>query len=109
MKEIDIQNKIRLGVNDLAIMFNTSIGSTIKRGDAFIRTGLVKGHSDLTGVRRSDGKAIFIEVKKPKGSVVYEEQKNFLKQMKKANAIAGICRSVEDARRLINEEIEGEI
>ena len=101
MKEIDIQNQIRLGLNDVAILFDTSVGATIKRGNTFIRTGLVKGHSDLTGVRRSDGKAIFIEVKKPKGSIIYEEQKNFLKQMKKANAIAGICKSVEEALELV--------
>ena len=102
MEEIDIQNQIRLALNDIAIMFDTSIGAVIKRGDMFIRTGLVKGHSDLTGVRRSDGKAIFIEVKKPKGSVIYKEQKNFLKQMKKANAITGICRSPEEAIELVN-------
>lgn len=101
MKEIDIQNEIRLGLNDLAIIFDTSIGATINRNGVFIKTGLVKGHSDLTGVRKSDGKAIFIEVKKKKGSKVYKEQEKFINNMKKANAIAGICRSLEDARELI--------
>ena len=68
MAEIDIQNEIRLALNPYAIMFDTSIGSVIKRGNTFIRTGLVKGHSDLTGVRKADGRAVFIEVKKPKVS-----------------------------------------
>lgn len=101
MKEIDIQNEIRLGLNDLAIIFDTSIGATIKAGNQYIKTGLPKGFSDLTGVRKKDGKAIFIEVKKKKGSVIYPEQEKFINNMKKANAIAGICRSVEDARELI--------
>lgn len=101
MAEIDIQNEIRLALNDIAIIFDTSIGPSIKVGNEYRRTGLVKGHSDLTGVRKSDGKAIFIEVKKPKGSVIYKEQENFLKQMKKANAIAGICRSAEEAKELV--------
>lgn len=101
MAEIDIQNEIRLGLNDIAIIFDTSIGPIIKRGDIFIKTGLPKGYSDLCGVRKKDGKAIYIEVKKPKGSVVYKHQENFLKQMNKANAIAGICRSVEEARELV--------
>lgn len=57
----------------------------------------------MFGVRISDGKAVFIEVKTPTGCV-RPEQKNFLEKMRKNGAIAGVCRSAEDAVRLITEE-----
>lgn len=101
MAEIDVQNEIRIALNDYAVLFDTSIGATIKRKDMFIRTGLIKGHSDLTGVRKKDGRAVFIEVKDGNKGVASKEQVNFIKQMKKCNAIAGICRDVDEALELV--------
>ena len=61
--------------------------------------GVPVGFSDLFGVR-SDGKAFFIEVKTPKGKPL-QAQMNFLQAMKHNGAVAGICRSVQDALHLI--------
>ena len=66
-------------------------------------SGLPAGYSDLSGVRKSDGRAVFIEVKTPKG-VVSEDQKHFLHQMRECHAVAGVARNVEDALRLIGGE-----
>lgn len=65
--------------------------------------GLPTGHSDLSGVRKSDGKAVYIEVKTKSGRVS-DAQKNFIAQMQKYGAVAGICRSPEDAIKLIKGE-----
>ena len=61
----------------------------------------------MFGVRKSDGRAVFIEVKTPKGRPT-KEQKHFLEQMRNAGAIAGVCRSAEEAMGLVKEEKEHE-
>ena len=50
---------------------------------------------------------MFIEVKTPKGRPT-REQKHFLEQMRAAGAVAGICRSAEEAVGLVKEEKEHE-
>lgn len=71
----------------------------------WFHSGVPPGFSDLFGVRKSDGKAVFIEVKTPKGRVS-KKQKNFLEQMQKAGAIAGVCRSAEEAVNLVKEKTQ---
>lgn len=99
-EEHAIQNEIRLALNDTCKIFRANVGVGYTFDGRYFETGLPKGFSDLFGVRKSDGKAVFIEVKSPTGRAS-KEQKNFLKQMKKCGAIAGICRSAEEAIRLI--------
>ena len=65
-------------------------------------TGLPKGFSDLFGFRIPDGRAFFIEVKAPTGRV-RPEQQNFIEQMRSNGALAGVARSVEEARKIIME------
>lgn len=102
MKEIDIQNSIRLALNPHAIVFRANVG-TFKMADGrMISTGLPKGFSDLFGFRKSDGKMFFIEVKKAKGRL-RADQKHFMETMQKNGAIAGVARSPEEAIELIKE------
>ena len=70
----------------------------------YVSTGVPKGFSDLFGARKSDGTAVFIEVNTQNGRV-REEQSNFLPRIRECRAIAGVCRSVEDAVRLVSEDI----
>ena len=90
MKETDIQNTIRNGINDIAVTFRINVGS-FKVGDRIISTGVPKGFPDLFGFRRTDGKAIFLEVKTPKGKL----------RLSKQNVIYGVARSLEEAREII--------
>lgn len=99
-EEHAIQNEIRLALNDTCKIFRANVGAGYTFDGRYFDTGLPKGFSDLFGVRKSDGKAVFIETKSPKGKAS-KEQKNFLEQMKKCGAIAGIARSAEEAIRLI--------
>lgn len=103
MREIDIQNKIRLALSEYAIIFRANVGKVRMQDGRFFDTGLPRGYSDLSGVRKSDGKAIFIEVKNAKGKTS-KHQDNFIEQMKKAGAIAGVARSPEDALKIIGVE-----
>ena len=78
-----------------------NVGSGRTEDGRYFSTGVPKGFSDLFGIRKKDGKAVFIEVKTQKGKPS-KEQINFIEQMKKHGAIAGICRSVEEAVYMID-------
>lgn len=96
-----IQNEIRLTLAETCIIFRMNVGKGMTYDGRHFETGVPKGFSDLFGFRKSDGKAVFIEVKTATGKPS-EEQKHFLDSMRKNGAIAGICRCVGDAEKLIN-------
>lgn len=99
-EEHRIQNEIRLALTDTCVMFRVNVGAFRTADGRFITSGVPKGFPDLFGFRKSDGKAVFIEVKTPTGRPS-AEQKKFLESMQKYGVIAGICRSKEDAINLI--------
>lgn len=101
--EKEIQNEIRLGVNDIAVTFRANVGRLYTEDGRVITTGLPKGFPDLFGYRRRDGRILFLEVKTNKGRL-RPEQKHFLSQAQKDGCIAGVVRSVDDARRIIQGE-----
>lgn len=101
--EHDIQNRIRNETADIAMLFRANVGQGFTKDGRFFSTGLPKGFSDLFGFRLSDGRAVFIEVKTATGRV-RPEQQNFIEQMRLNGALAGIARSVEDARKIIMED-----
>ena len=98
--ETEIQNEIRLGVSDIAVIFRINTGLLYSKTGVPVRTGTPNGFSDLFGVRKSDGRAVFVEVKTAKG-VRSKEQENFIEQMRRNGALAGFARSVEEARQII--------
>lgn len=99
-EEHRIQNEIRLALSDTCVMFRVNVGAFRTADGRFITSGVPKGFPDLFGFRKSDGRAVFIEVKTAKGRPT-KEQLNFLYTMNKNGAIAGLCRSAEDAINLI--------
>lgn len=116
MTEHDIQNTIRASIADICVLFRTNAGDFWQGQLAYSKEfgqrvlinirkveGLPPGYSDLSGVRLSDGRAVFIEVKTPTGRV-RPEQVNFIEKMQSFGAVAGICRSAEDAIKLIKGE-----
>ncbi len=103
MTEHDIQNDIRNNTTDIAVIFRANVGSGITYDGRHFDTGLPRGFSDLFGFRKSDGRAVFIEVKSPTGRT-RPEQLKFIQIMQSYGALAGIARSVEDARKIILQE-----
>lgn len=98
-EEHKIQNEIRLALADTCMIFRVNVfaGRTIDR--RYITSGVPKGFADLFGFRKSDGRAVFIEVKTPNGKPSAEQVK-FLETMRNNGAVAGVCRSVEEAIKL---------
>ncbi len=121
MKEQSIQNQIRAHVSmqKLGVLFRGNVGEAwtgeriVKNVDGSItihnprrfKTGLPIGFSDLFGVT-DNGRTVFIEVKAPKGRL-RPEQKNFLMEMVKRGAFAGVARSPEDAERIFGGTLVG--
>ena len=62
--------------------------------------GLCVGSSDIIGIHKPSGRFLAVEVKTAKGKPT-PEQLNFMSQVKSANGIAGIARSVQDALELL--------
>ena len=61
------------------------------------------GWPDITVFRHSEGKIILIEVKNETGKL-REDQIKFQKFIKNKPVLYGVCRSVEDAIKLIEED-----
>lgn len=95
-----IQNQIRAALAPYCVIFRMNVGAAYTADGRYFQTGVPAGFSDLFGFRKSDGRAVFIEVKTSKGRAS-EAQKHFIKQMNDSGAVAGICRSPEEAIELI--------
>lgn len=102
MKESDIQNAIRLALNPYAVIFRTNVGKVRMADGRWFDTGLPKGHTDLAGFRKADGKAIYLEIKNDKGRL-RDAQKHFISTMQQYPVICGVARSPEEAIKIVNE------
>jgi len=67
----------------------------------YIRANTARGMSDIMGVLR-DGRTLAIEVKSRTGRM-RSGQEEFLATIRQAGGVAGVCRSVEDAARLLGD------
>lgn len=101
-----IQNKIRVGLSKAGhTVFRVNVGKVRTADGRYFDTGLPKGFSDLFGFRKGDAKAFFIEVKNETGRV-RPEQKKFMEVMASRGALVGVARSVEDALKIVNGNME---
>ncbi|MEE0059412.1 MAG: VRR-NUC domain-containing protein [Acutalibacteraceae bacterium] len=101
-EEHRIQNQIRIALAEYCVIFRINVGKVKTPDGRYFDTGVPTGFSDLFGLRKSDGKAVFIEVKTKTGKPTLK-QKQFIQQMKLNGAIAGICRSADEAINLVKE------
>lgn len=102
MRESDVQNSIRLALSPHAVMFRVNSGKVRMQDGRFFDTGVPNGFTDLCGFRKSDGRMIFIEVKTKTGKL-RDSQKQFLTAVGAHPVISGVCRSAEEAVRLVTE------
>jgi len=65
--------------------------------------GLCVGSSDIIGIHRKSGRFLAVEVKTSTGKPT-KEQLNFIEQVRAANGIAGIARTVQEALDLLPRE-----
>jgi len=67
----------------------------------YIRANTARGMSDIMGVLK-DGRTLAIEVKSRTGRM-RPGQEEFLQTIRSAGGVAGVCRSVDDAVRLLGD------
>lgn len=104
--ETPIMQSIRLALGSRpdTRIFRNNVGKLQDpRTGAWVPFGLCTGSSDLIGWTERNGLAVFtaIEVKTATGRV-RPEQTNFINAVRAAGGLAGIARSVEDAKRIID-------
>ena len=103
-EEHRIMNEIRAALSENGcVSFRMNVGKMRTPDGRYFDTGVPVGFSDIFGFRECDGRAFFIEVKTKTGRAS-PKQKAFISAMQKAGAIAGICRSPQDAIKLIQKE-----
>lgn len=101
--ESSIQNQIRVALSRAGYMvFRINVGKVRMVDGRWFDTGAPKGFSDLFGFR-PDGQVFFIEVKNEIGKV-RQDQKQFMKAMKKRGALVGVARNVEDALKVVRDD-----
>lgn len=112
MTESEILYAIRLALGTMpdVRLFRNNIGSFKDRTGRWVQYGLAPGSADLIGLRtvtitpemvgREVALFIGIECKTDKGRIS-EEQESFLRMLEQRGALAGIARSVDDAKRII--------
>lgn len=123
MKEIDIQNAVRIELSRLGCVthrtnsglfysiepkwfksnLTVSIGEFLHKIARPIRIG-TPGMTDLQG-HRPDGKCFYLEIKRP-GQKPRPDQLKFIKAMRNSGAIAGWADSVERAVQVVFEKGE---
>ena len=112
--ETTLQQHIRLALgtrSDLRLFRNNTGTLPDPRTGRPVQFGLARGSADLIGLRTvtitpemvGQQVAVFtsIEVKTPTGRAT-PEQKNWLHMVRRAGGIAGIARSVQDAKDLVD-------
>jgi hypothetical protein len=101
MTHTDMMNAVMLALSeDGHAVFRANVGLFFTKDGRPVRTGLPVGFSDLFGHRTSDARAFYLEVKTGTGRLT-ADQKAFLVAMKARGALAGVVRSVQDAREIL--------
>lgn len=102
MTETEIQNQIRTECADLAVLFRINVGAGWTKSGSYLKTGVPKGFPDLCGFRISDGKAVFLEVKRP-GKTRSKEQIKMGNALAKYPVIYGVATGAAEAKKMIME------
>lgn len=101
LTESDLMRSIMVSLSsDGHAVFRANVGLFFTRDGRPVKTGLPVGFSDLFGFT-VDCRPFFIEVKTATGRIS-KEQELFLAAMKKRGAVAGVARSVQDAKKLLD-------
>lgn len=107
MGESDLYNTFRLeAVKYGCILFRNNSGCLQDRRGEYVRFGVAPGGSDLLGWTKRHGVAVFTAVEVKVGiRKATAAQQAFLAAVLAAGGIAGVVRSVEELRALLEERL----
>lgn len=102
--ETRLQNQIIVALcENGCVAWNHTVGEFYTKYGGRVKIGH-HGEADIRGHRRSDGKALYIEVKLP-GEHPRPDQKQFLEAMRNSGAISGCAHSVEEALDIVKSAV----
>lgn len=105
--EHKIQNDIRVALSKhKCTVFRVNVGSVKTPDGRFFSAGVPSGHPDLYGFRWSDHQVFYIEVKNEKGKPRADQIK-FHNMLASHGIIHGICRSADDALKVVTDGLIG--
>jgi hypothetical protein len=105
--EHDIQNDIRVALSQHGVVIiRTNTGKVRTKDGRYFNAGPPDGWPDLTGYVKKTGKMVLVEVKNERGRL-RDDQKKLAKLFRQSPVIYGVCRSAEDAVRLIERDNDG--
>jgi len=102
-KEKEIQKEIKdyLLWLDHYVLVTNNVGVMKPNGSRIPSN--TPGMSDILGVHKDDGGFIAIEVKTPKGKTT-ENQKEFLREIRKRHGYAFVATSIQDVEKALNDQ-----
>lgn len=105
--EHQIQNEIRLALSrNQCTVFRVNVGKIHLPDGTFFQTGVPNGHPDCYGFRWVDNQIFYIEVKNERGRP-RKDQIRFHNFLQSHNVIHGICRSADDALKVVTDGLIG--
>lgn len=102
-EESELVNRIIHACWPYAELFRINTGSVKTATGYLFSTGTPAGFPDIAGYSRSGGRAVYIECKVAPNKPT-DKQIAFIEKAKAAGCLAGVCYSVEDAKRLFGAE-----
>lgn len=99
--QIQLEIMLALSSHDCTVI-RTNAGR-IKTEDGRRIALAPRGWPDITGFRKSDGRMLLVEVKNEKGRL-RPDQVKFQEFIKQYPVLYGVCRSAEDAIKLVEEK-----
>ena len=88
------------------VLHRVNVGRVRTPDGRYFSTGVPAGYPDLSGYRKSDGKAVYIECK-VKPNKPTPKQIDFITKAQAAGCLAAVCYSPEEALRLVIPVAEG--
>jgi len=107
--ERKIQSEIQLAANGPARLWRNNVGALRDQRGQLVRYGLCPGSSDLIGLRQvtitpdmvGQTLAVFTAIEVKDQGRLTEQQRAFITMVQQAGGMAGVARSVDDARRIL--------
>ena len=108
--EAKVQNDIRIACGaGPARLWRNNTGALKDATGRLVRYGLCPGSSDLIGLRQvtitpdmvGQRLAVFVAIEVKDRGRLTEQQQAFITMVQQAGGMAGVARSVEDARRIL--------
>lgn len=81
-------------------LHRVNVGRVRTPDGRYFTTGVPVGYPDLSGYRRSDGRAVYIECK-VKPNKPTPKQLEFISEAQEAGCLAAVCYSPDEALRLV--------